>query len=81
MLDCGANFQNDRSILCTTCKTRDNEDHRLNHCIKYRATNNYDCSQKINFDDVFSTDIDVLKKIIASKGRVWNVKNAHGSML
>ena len=81
MLECGANFKNSRSVTCSTCNATDNEDHRLNHCIRFRATNNYDKSEKCNFDDVHSNDTDTLKKIIVSISKVWNTRNAHGSML
>ena len=81
MLECGANFKNSRSAICTTCKTNDNEDHRLNHCIRYKTVNNYDSSEKVSFNDIYSTDTNVLKKVIAEIGKVWNTRNAHGCML
>ena len=81
MLECGTNFKNTRSANCTMCKIRDNEDHRLNNCIRYRTVNNYDHCEKSNFNDVYSTDLNVLKNVIANIEKVWNTRNAHGSML
>ena len=81
MLECGVNFKGSNSISCRVCKTRDDEDHRLNHCIRYKTTNYYDCVEKVNFDDVFSSDTNVLKNVITKIQRVWNTRNAHGSML
>ena len=81
MLECGANFKNSRSVICTVCKTSDNEDHRLNHCVRFKSTNYCDQMEKVNFDDVYSTDINVLKSVIAKIDKVWNTRNAHGSML
>ena len=81
MLECGTNFKNTRSVLCTTCKTSDNEDHRLNHCIRYRTVNKYDHSEKTNFNDVYSTDTNVLKRVTTEIEKVWNTRNAHGCML
>ena len=81
MLECGANFKSTMSEICTTCKTRDNEDHRLNYCIRFRNVNNYDQSEKVSFDEIFSTDINVLKNVITEITKVWNTRNAHGSML
>ena len=81
MLECGTNFKNTRSATCTICKTRDNEDHRLNNGIRYRTLNNYDHCEKSNFNDVYSTDTNVLKNVISSIEKVWNTRNAHGSML
>ena len=81
MLECGANFKNRSSTLCQTCKNRDDEDHRLNNCIRFRATNNYDLVEKTNFDDVFSDDTNVLKNVITKISKLWNTRNAHGSMV
>ena len=81
MLECGANFKSSRSVTCPACKKRDDEDHRLNHCIRYKTTNHYNHIEKVNFNDVYSTDIDVLKKVISQIESIWNTRNAHGSML
>ena len=53
MLECGANFKNSNDTLCPVCKTIDNEDHRLNFCIRFRATNYYDHAEKVNFNDIY----------------------------
>ena len=81
MLECGTNFKNSNNIQCQVCKIRDNEDHRLNHCIRFRTTNNFDHDEKVNFNDVYSTDTLVLKKVIKRIENVWNTRNAHGSMV
>ena len=81
MLECGNNFKSSRNTMCTTCKTKDNEDHRLNHCVRFRTINYHDCNEKINFDDVHSSDISVVRKVIKAIENVWNTRNAHGTML
>ena len=81
MLECGVNFKNRTSELCPMCKVRDNEDHRLNHCIRFRENNYHDHDEKVNFDDIFSTDTNILKNVIAKIEKVWNTRNAHGSMV
>ena len=81
MLECGANFQNSNNIMCPSCNTRDNEDHRLNHCIRFRTTNNFDQSEKVLFKDIYSTDTGVLKRVIRKIEMVWNTRNAHGNMI
>ena len=40
-------------------KTTDNEDHRLNHCKRYRTTNHYDDTTKAKFDEVYSSNTDI----------------------
>ena len=75
------NFKGSKNIICQTCKVTDNEVHRLNHCKRFRATNYYDNPVKPNFDDVYSSDINVLKNIVAIIEKTWNTRNAHGSMM
>ena len=81
MLECGINFKNTNSVLCSACKVTDDEDHRLNYCVRFKSINFHDHVEKVNFNDVFSTDTEVLKQVIAKIERVWNTRNAHGSML
>ena len=81
MLECGTNFKSSRSILCSTCKNTDDENHRLNHCVMYKNTNCYSRDEKVTFDDVYSTNTDVLKRVIKEIEKVWNTRNAHGTMM
>ena len=81
MLECGINFKNSNSINCPVCKVKDDENHRLNHCIRFKSTNYYDHAEKVNFDDIYATDTDVLRNVIGKIEKVWNTRNAHGSMV
>ena len=80
MLQCGKNYKGTLSELCNQCKSVDDEDHRLNYCIKWRNTNYYDVTEKINFDLIYSADIEVLRYVIMKIEKVWNTRNAHGAM-
>ena len=80
MLDCGTNYKGTKPEICSQCNVIDNEDHRLNNCIKYRNINQYDCNEKVNFKKIFSNDIEVLREIIPIIQRVWNCKTAHGTI-
>ena len=57
------------------------ENHRLNYCIRFRETNLYDTDEKVDFSEIFSTDINTLRNILPKIEGVWNVKNAHGTMV
>ena len=81
MLDCGVNFKGSKSTICPSCKKTDDEDHRLNHCTRFRDINHCDNEEKVNFDDIYSADTNVLKKIIEQIENVWNTRNAHGTIL
>ena len=59
MLDCKTNFSMGYGgKLCVECNTDDNEAHRINECAKYRAVNKYDCTEKINFENIYSDELD-----------------------
>ena len=80
MLECGRNFKGSMNEMCTYCDSPDDENHRLNHCIKYRTLNNYDSDVKLPFENVFSNDISILREIISKIETVWNTRCAHGTM-
>ena len=80
MLECGKNFKGSMREECTYCNELDNEDHRLNYCKKFQDINLYSSHVKANFDDIFSNDEQVVKRVISHIEKVWNVKTAHGSM-
>ena len=81
MLECGINYKNSKPTICTTCNKCDDEVHRLNHCKRFRSMNYYDETVKPNFRDIYSSDIGVLRNIIPVIEKVWNTRNAHGTMV
>ena len=80
MLECGKNYKGTIKENCTTCNVYDDEEHRLNHCIKYRELNYHDADEKTPFKTIFSNDISEVKNIFPMIEQVWNVKLGHGSM-
>ena len=80
MLDCGKNFKGSANEMCPTCNIRDDENHRLNDCIRWRTKNLYDADISIDFNNIYSNDISVLKVIIPYIQNIWNVRNGNGSM-
>ena len=67
-------------VVISECNVYDDEDHRLNHCKRFKDMNYYDHVDKIVFDDVHSENIDTLNEIIEKLQKVWNTKNAAGTM-
>ena len=65
MLECGKNFKGSLKETCTQCNEIDDEDHRLNHCRKYQDINLYNSACKVNFNDVFSSNEQTVRNIIA----------------
>ena len=80
MLECGQNFQGTLSSLCNQCNCIDNEDHRLNSCIKWRNVNLYDSIEKVDINKIYSNDINEIRPVISKIELVWNTRNAHGTM-
>ena len=80
MLECGNNFKGTHCSKCEKCLKLDDEEHRLNHCVKYRTINHFDDVDKVDFQMIYSTDCAKLKNIIHEITKVWNLRNSHGTM-
>ena len=80
MLECGNNFKGSQSQMCRKCNILDNENHRLNFCTNFKATNYYDDDTKVDFNTVFSNDIHELRDIVPKLMKTWNMQNANGTM-
>ena len=80
MLECGKNYKGTKSENCNECNNLDDENHRLNHCTKYRDVNYCDHIPKINFRNIYSNDVQVLRETVDVIKNLWNVHNANGTM-
>ena len=80
MLECGKNFGGTIGGTCSVCNLYDDEDHRLNHCKKFKDMNYHDQVDKIVFINIYSEDINSLRDTIEIIQKVWNTKNTGGKM-
>ena len=80
MLECGKNFKGTMPDICIRCKTNDDEDHRLNECINFEATNWANLDGKVPFQDIYSNDENVLSEIIEKLNCTWEFRYANGKM-
>ena len=80
MLECGKNYKGTLNESCLTCNVEDNEEHRLNGCLKFREINYVDCDERIPLRNIYSDDLNVLKLIMKRINTTWNLKIGHGSM-
>ena len=81
MLDCANNYKCKYGTkLCTTCDIVDDENHRMNHCIKWKDINMYGTEHEINFDAVYTNEIDTLKQISGLIQSIWNLENNKNEM-
>ena len=81
MLECGKNFKNSLPEICPTCHTTDDEQHRLNSCIRFRSTNLCESFNKLDFNDVYKTDLTTVKNAIQQIEKVWNLRTGQGCMV
>ena len=77
MLQCGKNFKGTMRELCEHCNCIDDENHRLNECKKFVTTEGY---PTVNFDDIYSNDITVIRNVINAIEKIWNTSNSHGTV-
>ena len=65
---------------CRDCNVTDNEYHRLNECTRQGYLNQANNPVKIVFNDIYSSNADVLNKIIKEIDNVWEFRYANGRM-
>ena len=80
LLECGKNFKGTLTEICDRCHSIDDENHRLNDCIKWKATNLYEKGIKVNFVNIYSEDIEEIRVVLTHVTKVWNTMTAHGTM-
>ena len=74
MLECGQNFKGTISEKCNLCDVPDNENHRLNYCIKFRDINFFDNAEKVDFNLIHSNNVEILRDISPKIEKVWNTQ-------
>ena len=75
MLDFGVNSKGSMQLICVTCNTRDNGNHRLNECPKWGGSVENEF-EKINFRDIYSDDIDKICAVIENITKIWNANES-----
>ena len=81
MLDCAQNYKYGyRGADCYTCKTRDDENHRINYCEIYRDNNLYDSPLKLDFNSIYSDDPKTVDRAIDVICELWDLKNRNNKM-
>ena len=80
LLECGKNFKGTKSEMCDQCSSVDDENHRLNYCVKWRNINLYDELEKVDFEKVHSDDLSIVRQIIPTIEKVWDTYSSQGRM-
>ena len=75
MLECGTNFKGTLPDNCTQCNETDNESHRLNTWTKWQQKNQHSQIDKLDFDNIHSSELVTLKDLLTKINKVWNITN------
>ena len=74
MLNCKANFSGGSGNKnCTTCCVLDDENHRINHCIRYKEVNLYEQRDKIDFSQIYSDNLANVIKVVEIILKLWDL--------
>ena len=74
MLNCKANFSSgSRNKACNMCSVLDDENHRINDCIKYKETNFYELGEKIDFSQIYSNNLANVIKVVEVILKLWDL--------
>ena len=80
MLLCGSNFKGTMREECNECKVKDNESHRLNWCKKWQEKNKYGSEEKVSFENIYSSDVNILRETIQEIMKVWDLRYGSNKM-
>ena len=74
MLDCANNYRGKYGTkLCRVCDMVDDEDHRMNNCVRWKDVNLHGRNYSIDFGAVYSSDIKTLEQMAGLLKRIWNL--------
>ena len=81
MLECANNYKNKyKKGICTNCQVKDDEIHRINNCILYRNTNNYDMQDKFDYNSVYSDNLEDMEIVANKILSIWDLANGKNTM-
>ena len=55
------------------CGVLDDENHRINNCIKYEETNLYKQGEKIDFSQIYSNNLENVIKVVEVILKLWDL--------
>ena len=74
MLKCKSNFsRGSGKKLCDVCNVTDDEDHRVNHCTVYESMNRCHSDSKIDFNGIYSDDLNESLKVVRAILELWDL--------
>ena len=66
--------------MCATCNLVDDEDHRINDCLRFKGQNL--CMSGLNYDfgAIYSDDEETVTRTIEVIRLLWNLENGQNEM-
>ena len=81
MLKCASNYHNGFGTkMCSECKVKDDEAHRINYCKKWQGINLFRKRDKIDYDDIYSSNIEKCFTVVQVILAVWDLENSKNEM-
>ena len=81
MLQCGNNFANNYGgKICRDCSVTDDEQHRINNCLKWEGINLRGTIHRVAYDDIYSEDNDKVMKVVEVILSMWDLANGKNQM-
>ena len=65
---------------CNECGVNDDESHRINDCQKYRAINKFDHLVKVDFESIYSDELENLMPIVETILSLWDLGHNKNNM-
>ena len=82
MLDCAKNFEGRYGKKeCNVCSVIDDENHRVNDCVRWKSVNLYLSTTKADLNLVYSMERDELERIADVVLAIWDLKNGRNSIV
>ena len=81
MLKCAANFKNSfNNANCDRCQAPDDENHRINNCVKFENINLYKSPLKIDFNYIYSDNEKAVERVLEAVCFLWDLRNGKNEM-
>ena len=80
VLECGKNYKGTMREICDTCNCNDDENHRLNHCTKWKSVNLHESKEKLDYTQLYSNSLVDIRHVTNVIEKIWNTHTANGSM-
>ena len=81
MLKCAFNFKYGHGgHMCGTCNMVDDENHRINRCVKFKDTSLYLSPVKYDFNSIYADDEDAISRTLEVIEHIWDLDYGKNEM-